>query len=175
MMPDMRRVQNSGVYAITNVATGGQYIGSTIDLEQRKALHLSSMRHQRHDNPRIQAAYNVQGKHVFCFELLEHITDIEQILPRERAWLIKLRPAYNIGPAKQRRFAVPHDVVLPHLRQWRWARRLTQWQVHHMAGLPGDMLGRAERGYPIDAAYVEPIAQVLQVTVHQLQAEEPQS
>lgn len=56
------------IYKITNIKTGQNYIGQTINLNQRKTRHFSTLRNNRHDNPKMQASWNKYGEENFTFE-----------------------------------------------------------------------------------------------------------
>ena len=56
------------IYKITNIKTGQNYIGQTINLNQRKTRHFSTLRNNHHDNPKMQASWNKYGEENFTFE-----------------------------------------------------------------------------------------------------------
>jgi group I intron endonuclease len=54
-----------GTYMLHNSETDEVYVGSSSDLERRKAAHLSDLRAGRHKNKALQAAYNRNGNFDF--------------------------------------------------------------------------------------------------------------
>lgn len=94
------RVQ-AGVYLITNKMTGERYVGQSKDIRARWRQHLDHLRRSRHNNDGMQYAYNEYGATAFEFEIIECVgckqVNLRSILlDRERYWMKKLRPEYNI-------------------------------------------------------------------------------
>ena len=85
---------NEGVYCIYNNVTGHLYIGSTINLGSRKDKHFSLLKHNRHQNHRLQKDYNNYGKENFSFYILKYCT--ENLLIEEQSFIKKLNPEYNL-------------------------------------------------------------------------------
>lgn len=56
------------IYKISNIKTGQNYIGQTINLKQRKTKHFSTLRNNSHENPKMQASWNKYGEENFDFE-----------------------------------------------------------------------------------------------------------
>lgn len=87
----------SGIYQIKNQVNGNRYIGSAVNLKQRWAVHLSTLRHNTHNNLHLQAAFNKYGESAFAFSVLESVGDTLQLIPREQHYLDTLLPEYNIS------------------------------------------------------------------------------
>lgn len=85
------------IYVITCTANGKQYVGSTKDLNSRKTSHLSTLRNNRHVNVILQRTYDKYGEDSLVIEVLEELSSVENLFPRERWWINKLNPAMNIG------------------------------------------------------------------------------
>lgn len=87
----------SGVYVIVNKVNNKQYVGSAVDLYQRRTLHFSKLRCARHPSKHLQAAFNKYGEDSFSFGVLEEVSDVtrESLLACEQKWIDLLRPAYN--------------------------------------------------------------------------------
>ena len=49
----------TGIYRIRNIKNGKIYIGQSIDISHRWACHLYDLRNNRHKNPHLQRAYNL--------------------------------------------------------------------------------------------------------------------
>ena len=62
---------DSGVYAITNMLTGEQYLGASAHVESRLRAHRSALSIGHHPNKALQASWNRYGSFAFSFELLE--------------------------------------------------------------------------------------------------------
>jgi group I intron endonuclease len=88
------------VYQILNTVNGESYIGSTAFPATRKREHLNSLKGNRHQNKRLQQAWNVYGEDAFRFQVLETVDtfDRDQLVAREQYYLDVLKPEYNLSP-----------------------------------------------------------------------------
>lgn len=93
----------SGIYVITNTVTGEQYVGSTIDFEQRWASHQTTLRWGRHANRVLQQSWRESGAEAFTFTILEEVADQEVLHARELFYINSLRPALNIVSTERAR------------------------------------------------------------------------
>jgi group I intron endonuclease len=89
------------VYSITCDPTGEQYVGRSFDGDDRWRMHLCRLRHHRHPNDLLQAAFDTHGEAAFHFSVLEELLsrawlssswDLEE---SERYWIRALMPAFN--------------------------------------------------------------------------------
>ena len=56
------------IYRILCIPTNESYIGQTIDINRRKNKHFSTLRNNKHENPKLQNAWNKYGEENFSFE-----------------------------------------------------------------------------------------------------------
>jgi group I intron endonuclease len=92
----------SGIYEIWNDVTGDFYIGQAKDIEYRWRDHWWTLQRGRHDNPRLQNAFNKYGQRHFVFFVLEECP-VSNLDVQEEAWWDLLQPAYNcIKPNSQK-------------------------------------------------------------------------
>ena len=63
--------QPAAVYKIENTKTGQVYIGQTTMYKQRWLEHKSDLRHNKHDNPKLQKDYNKYGLDAFEFKIIK--------------------------------------------------------------------------------------------------------
>jgi len=98
---------SSGIYQIRNIVNGKCYIGSAVDLRQRWAVHLSTLRHRSHYNIHLQRAFDKDSKEAFIFEVLEEL-EPENLVEREQYYLDTLNPEYNILPTAGSSFGVQY-------------------------------------------------------------------
>lgn len=61
---------NTGIYQIVNKTNDKRYIGSAVDLKQRKRSHLSRLKLNKHPNKHFQSSYTKYGKKFFKFEII---------------------------------------------------------------------------------------------------------
>lgn len=97
----MARKKLSGIYAIVNKINFKVYVGSAVDLKQRKWDHLKDLRKNRHYNSKLQNAWNKYGEENFVFDVLEFVEHKENLLNAEQFWIdfsncVKI--GYNINP-----------------------------------------------------------------------------
>jgi group I intron endonuclease len=85
----------SGVYQITNTINGKRYIGSAVDIENRRAGHWSTLQKNKHRNQRLQNSFNKHGSDVFVFRPIV-ICRPENVLMYEQICIDGLNPEYNI-------------------------------------------------------------------------------
>ena len=64
-----------GIYIITNMTNKKQYIGSSTDIRIRWRNHLKDFKNNKHKNIAMQNDYNIYGKDVFKFEVLDDDCD----------------------------------------------------------------------------------------------------
>jgi len=84
----------AGIYKITNIKNDKSYIGQAVKLLSRYWKHLSTLRLQKHKNPHLQAAVNIDGIDNFTFEVLEVLPLNKALLTkREQYWI----NYYNAG------------------------------------------------------------------------------
>lgn len=83
-----------GVYAITNIKTGSQYIGSAVNIDMRWRTHKHALRHHKKSPPKLQAAWDKYGEDAFAFVVLEFCA-AEMCVFTEQRYIDKLRPKYN--------------------------------------------------------------------------------
>jgi hypothetical protein len=70
---------NAGIYAITNILTQEQYIGSNGDLSARFNRHRTLLLRGDHHAKRLQEAWDQYGAEHFRFELLESVPDSQRL------------------------------------------------------------------------------------------------
>lgn len=95
----------SGVYAITNVKTGSQYVGSAVCIARRWRAHRHALRLRRKSPPRLQAAWDKYGEAAFVFAVLEECPP-EQCLVVEQRYIDLLSPKYNTRKHAESNFGV---------------------------------------------------------------------
>lgn len=61
---------NSGIYVIRNIQTDDFYIGSSSHITSRLYQHFCALMRGKHPNPRLQRAYNRDGKEAFVGETI---------------------------------------------------------------------------------------------------------
>lgn len=84
----------SGIYKITNLITQDSYIGSSVNIIQRKNKHFSDLNLNKHFSLHLQRSYNKHGKQNFSFEILAKAPK-EYLIKLEQWFLDKLKPTFN--------------------------------------------------------------------------------
>lgn len=91
--------KRSGIYTITHVASGKQYVGQSASIRDRWLWHKSSLRRGASANRILQNAWNKYGETAFTFTLIEECAPNDAALcAREQFWIDKLKPVFNIAP-----------------------------------------------------------------------------
>ena len=61
----------SGIYKIENTVTGECYVGSAVNLAERKSGHFSKLKQGKHHSAYLQRSFNKHGEEAFVFSALE--------------------------------------------------------------------------------------------------------
>lgn len=90
------------IYQIECLPTHESYIGLTVDIKRRKADHYSALRKNRHENPKLQNAWNKYGEQEFHFRYWEfEIKSPDDLKPLECEYIQKydsLNNGFNLVP-----------------------------------------------------------------------------
>ena len=92
-----RPPSRSGVYRILCEPTGKFYIGSAVDLQNRRSVHFSELRNNKHCNSFLQKAWNKYGEEKFSFDVLLICSRKDLVFYEQRAIGI-LTPEFNMVP-----------------------------------------------------------------------------
>lgn len=90
----MEEFKNEGVYCLINEQNNRMYIGSSMNLGNRKTKHFSLLKHNKHQNHLLQADVNQFGIESFKFKILKYCKT--QLKIEEQYFCDELRPYYNI-------------------------------------------------------------------------------
>ena len=90
------------IYQIECLPTHESYIGLTVDYKRRKRDHLNDLRKNKHENPKLQNAWNKYGEQEFHFRCWEfEITHPDELKPLECQYIEKydsLNNGFNLVP-----------------------------------------------------------------------------
>src|SRR5574343_533836 len=94
---------NGVVYQIVNRSRNSVYIGSTCNPKQRWKTHRRDLNANKHENIRLQRAWNKYGKAEFKFEILQREIEQDVLHVTEDALIAERRNAgmdvYNLRPS----------------------------------------------------------------------------
>lgn len=76
----------SGVYQILNTVNGKCYVGSSVRVEKRWAVHRNTLANGSHHSAKLMRAYSKYGGGAFVFSVLETCDPLETIA-REQFWI----------------------------------------------------------------------------------------
>lgn len=99
----------SGIYEIRNTVNGKVYIGSALDLKSRWRLHRSNLRLGRHVNIKLQRSWDKHGQAAFCFQAIEYVPVVENLVDREQYWIDSQTPWYNIAKVAGSQLGLRHS------------------------------------------------------------------
>lgn len=86
----------AGIYKITCSGNNKFYIGSSNKIRKRFENHRSSLRRNCHYALYMQNSYNKYGVDSFSYEVLEIVDAVEDLIPKEQAYIDDLNPAFNL-------------------------------------------------------------------------------
>ncbi|MEP0872755.1 GIY-YIG nuclease family protein [Trichocoleus desertorum AS-A10] len=87
----------SGVYCITNLVTGAQYVGRAKRIEERYRQHIFALTSGSHNNKRLLEDWKNYKAETFRFQILEECCDRYLLSSLESAWIARLQPEYNVN------------------------------------------------------------------------------
>jgi group I intron endonuclease len=85
----------SGIYAIVHIASGKRYVGSAVNMRDRRSGHLKRLGDGRHHSIYIQRAWNKSGPDAFSINVLE-LCERDALIAREQ-FHIDQGADYNIA------------------------------------------------------------------------------
>lgn len=88
---------SSGVYRITNIVNGKQYIGSAANFKKRWEQHRHLLTKGAHHSKHLQLAWNKYGEESFRFEVLHECLK-ENAVMFEQMYIDEHNPEYNMAP-----------------------------------------------------------------------------
>lgn len=93
---DISFKNKSGIYIIKTKINNRFYIGSAINLYNRKHTHLTHLKQKKHCNAKLQRFVNKHGIENIYFECVE-LCEKENLIKREQFYIDTLNPFYNIA------------------------------------------------------------------------------
>ena len=90
-----RDLKVSGIYCIENFTNHKTYIGSSKNIYQRLLKHFALLRHNKHQNPHLQSAWNKYGEDSFRWYILE-LCDNSELAKLEQQCIDLFGAEYNI-------------------------------------------------------------------------------
>ena len=85
------------IYQIENLVTHESYIGQTINFKQRQRTHINQLKSNRHENPKLQNAWNKYGEQEFHFRVWEFEINSEEELNKLECEYIEKYDSLNNG------------------------------------------------------------------------------
>lgn len=95
----------SGIYIIQSIHNNKQYVGSAINLKNRKGTHFTELKRNSHGNLYLQNHYNKYGKPDLWFGIIEFVRRLPneydddfkiRLLATEQYYIDTLKPEFNI-------------------------------------------------------------------------------
>jgi group I intron endonuclease len=85
----------SGVYMIRNAVKGKIFVGSAVDLKERRSKHWRLLKKGIHHNRHLQRHFNKHGRDDLVFGAIEFCPK-EKVIEREQRWIDSLHPKFNV-------------------------------------------------------------------------------
>lgn len=92
--------KNSGVYSISNLATGQIYYGSSVDIERRYKAHCYLLNTGKHPNQKLQRSWSKYGSEQFVFAVVKLVEE-ERLIECEQDHIDLLfgkDSSFNLSP-----------------------------------------------------------------------------
>lgn len=77
----------AAIYRIVNRENNKFYVGSSVEYESRRRVHIGRLRRNEHHCRHLQAAWNKYGEDSFYFEIVETTDDPTKLQAMEQTWL----------------------------------------------------------------------------------------
>lgn len=90
-----KELRKAGIYCIVNVVTQKKYVGSSTNLQARLMQHRSRLRNNKHENIKLQRAWNKYGEDNFQYFILEYCPE-ELLISKEQFYIDSIKPGFNI-------------------------------------------------------------------------------
>jgi len=142
----------SGVYAIVNRKTGVQYIGSSVDIDDRLRDHAIALERGTHQNIYLQRAWRKYGADAFEFTVIEAVADHTMLSRVEQVYMDRFprRAKYNMAssadrPPSRKGAKMPQSACDKLSERSRLIPRTAEWRAHMSASLRGRKLSMEQR------------------------------
>lgn len=90
-----KELERSGIYLIKSTFDDRCYVGSAVNLYERRRGHKFQLRHNKHENSKLQNFYNKYGEDYLTYVVLE-FCDKNKLVEREQYYLDTVKPSFNI-------------------------------------------------------------------------------
>ena len=84
-----------GIYRITHLASGNDYIGSAVSIYSRARAHRSTLGRGVHHSARLQRIFTKYGEHSLTIEVLEMVAEKSALVEREQHYIDTRKPTLN--------------------------------------------------------------------------------
>lgn len=84
------------IYSITNIVNNKMYVGSAVNFNRRKRVHLGLLRKNKHHSIKLQNSFNKYGVDKFRFDILEVVASTQELISIEQKYLDDLKPELNM-------------------------------------------------------------------------------
>jgi group I intron endonuclease len=99
----------SCIYTITNTVNGKKYVGSAVNFATRLRNHKSQLSRGKHHSAKLQRSYDKHGAENFSFDIVEIVSDVNDLVAREQDWIDRINPWFNIAPKAGSQLGFKHS------------------------------------------------------------------
>ncbi len=165
-----------GIYSITCIVTGEQYVGKAASIYRRWSEHEKLLSQGEHHNHWLAEAWAKYGPTGFAWQILEVVEDKSDLPRAEREHIARLNPAYNYqhdplmanAGATAPQSAGTRGIAVPRLHAWRSRRLLTTYELADKADVARATVVCGERGGALSIDNIRKIAAALGISPEQL-------
>lgn len=95
-LPPHAQFSKSGIYLITCTANNKKYVGRAVNMRLRWNTHKSKLNRNIHHSLLLQRAWNKYGHEAFTVEILEFVSNRDDLKAKELHYMAALQPEYNV-------------------------------------------------------------------------------
>ncbi len=166
-------LNRSGIYEIVNVVNGKRYIGSSINLKNRKMYHWKALRNndRKRACPKLLNAWNKYGESKFVFNVIEYVDDKNKLINREQYWLDYYKTyergvGYNVAPIAGSCYGCHHSQeAISKIREKAIGNTRSRGEKNHFSILTQSRVSEIKKLLEEDNLRMQDIADIYNVSV----------
>ncbi len=106
------------------------YIGSAINFNKRKIRHKYQLKNNKHNNTYLQNLYNKYGSEALCFEIIDYINKVSNLIPKEQYFINLFKPQLNVLPTAGSALGYKHkEATKKKISEKNTGRKMTPEQI----------------------------------------------
>lgn len=158
--PKNETLSKSGIYKIYFEQDPSIfYVGSAINFHRRKTRHIYQLKNETHKNTYLQRLCNKYGVKSLIFEILETVSDHNNLISTEQYYIDKLSPKINILKTAGSALGYKHSEESKNtIRIKNLGRKMTQEQIRK--GVESRKGQRTQKGCKRSAEFIKHLSEI---------------